>query len=178
MTIRAFKNITPSIAQHAYVDEDSVVIGNVQIGEHSSIWPGTVIRGDVNNICIGDRTNVQDGSMLHVTAPSSDNPDGFPLSIGNDVTVGHGAILHACTIEDECLVGMGATILDGAILKKNVFLAAGSLVPPGKILDGGYLWVGNPARRVRELTEKELQFFSKSAKNYVVLKAIYLNEME
>ncbi len=173
MTIRPFKNITPTIAESAYVDEDAVVMGDLHIGEQSSVWPATVIRGDVNYIRIGSRTNIQDGSLLHVTAASNDHPKGFPLIIGNDVTVGHGAILHACTLEDACLVGMGATVLDGAILRKNTLLAAGSLVPPGKELEGGYLWMGSPAKKVRPLSEKELRFFCQSSQKYAVLSAQY-----
>ncbi len=173
MTIRSFKNITPTVADSAYVDEAAVVIGDLHIGEQSSVWPGTVIRGDVNYIRIGSCTNIQDGSVLHVTATSDDHPKGFTLIIGNDVTVGHGAILHACTIEDACLVGMGATILDGAILRKNTLLAAGSLVPPGKELEGGYLWMGSPAKKVRPLSEKEMQFFCQSSKKYALLSAQY-----
>ena len=178
MSIRAFKGISPTIAASTYIDQDATVIGDVHIGEQSSIWPAVVIRGDVNYIRIGDQTNVQDGSVLHVTAPNERDPDGFPLVIGDRVTIGHGAILHACTVEDECLVGMGATVLDGAILKKNVLLAAGSLVPPGKELEGGYLWVGSPVKRVRALTEAELQFFNKSAKNYMELSVYYIGEAE
>ncbi len=173
MSIRAFKGINPTIAESAYIDEDATVIGDVHIGEASSVWPSVVIRGDVNYIRIGEATNIQDGSVLHVTAPNENNPEGFPLIVGNQVTVGHGAILHACTIEDECLIGMGATVLDGAILKKHVLLAAGSLVPPGKELEGGYLWVGSPVKRARPLTEQELQFFRKSSKNYVELAVCY-----
>jgi len=173
MSIRPFKGITPSIADSAYVDEHAVVIGDVQIGEQSSVWPGTIIRGDVNPIVIGSGSNIQDGSILHVTAPNESNVDGFPLTIGNHVTVGHGAILHACTIEDGCLVGMGATVLDGAILRKGVLLGAGSLVPPGKELQGGYLWIGSPVKMARPLTKAELQFFDKSAKNYMELMTHY-----
>lgn len=173
MSIRSFKGVMPTIADSAYIDEDAVVIGAVKIGERSSVWPGTVIRGDVNPISIGSGSNIQDGSVLHVTAPNESNANGFPLIIGNNVTVGHGAILHACTIENGCLVGMGATVLDGAILKEGVLLAAGSLVPPGKVLQGGYLWVGSPAKKARPLTEAELQFFEKSAKNYIKLMSHY-----
>lgn len=175
MSIRPFKGITPAITDSTYVDQDSTVIGDVHIGEHSSVWPAVVVRGDVNHIRIGAETNIQDGSVLHVTAPSEANPKGYPLIIGDRVTVGHGAILHACTVEDECLIGMGATVLDGAIVRKNVLLAAGSLVPPGKELEGGYLWVGSPVRRARALSDTEMQFFSKSATNYVELSVCYMD---
>lgn len=177
MSIRPFNGITPTIAESAYVDEDAVVIGDVHIGEQSSIWPGTVIRGDVNYIRIGHSSNIQDGSILHVTAPNDDNPEGLPLIIGNHVTVGHGVILHACTVEDACLVGMGATVLDGAILRGKTLLAAGSLVPPGKELEGGYLWMGSPAKKARALTETELQFFHKSCKNYAALLGQYKGQL-
>ncbi len=173
MSIRPFNNMTPTIVESAYVDEDAVVIGDVHIGEQSSIWPGAVIRGDVNYIRIGHSSNIQDGSILHVTAPNEDNPEGLPLIIGNNVTVGHGVILHACTVEDACLVGMGATVLDGAILREKTLLAAGSLVPPGKELEGGYLWMGSPAKKVRVLTKMELQFFQKSCKKYMALSGQY-----
>lgn len=173
MGIRPFNDMTPTIAESAYVDEDAVVIGDVHVGEQSSIWPGTVIRGDVNYIRIGHSSNIQDGSILHVTAPNDDNPEGLPLIIGNNVTVGHGVILHACTVEDACLVGMGATVLDGAILREKTLLAAGSLVPPGKELEGGYLWMGSPAKKARALTEAELQFFYKSCKKYTALSDQY-----
>ena len=173
MSIRPFKGVAPTIAESAYVDQDSTVIGDVHIGEQSSIWPAVVIRGDVNHIRIGSETNVQDGTVLHVTAPNESNPEGFPLIIGDRVTIGHGAILHACTVEDECLVGMGATVLDGAILRKHVLLAAGSLVPPGKELESGYLWVGSPVKRIRPLNEAELHFFNKSSTNYVELSVCY-----
>jgi len=171
--IKPFQGIHPTIAESAYIDDSAVVIGDVVIGEHSSVWPTTVIRGDVNHIRIGECSNIQDGSVLHVTAPQADNPAGFPLIIGHNVTVGHRAILHACTIGDSCLIGMGATVLDGAILEDRVLLAAGSLVAPGKHLEGGYLWVGSPAKRSRPLTEKEISWFDISAKNYSGLKEIY-----
>ncbi len=172
--IRAFKGIRPTLDPSAYIDEAACVIGDVVIGADSSVWPNTTIRGDVNHIRIGARTNIQDNSVLHVTAPNADHPAGFPLIIGNGVTVGHGVVLHACTVEDDCLVGMGAIVLDGAILRKNVLLAAGSLVPPGKELEGGYLWVGSPVKRSRPLTEKEIQWFSHSARHYEKLKNEYL----
>lgn len=174
--IRRFKGVLPTIDASAYIDPAAVVIGDVHIGAGSSVWPNTVVRGDVNHIRIGARTNIQDNSVLHVTAPGDGTPNGFPLIIGNNVTVGHGVILHACTVEDDCLIGMGSTLLDGAVLRKNVLLAAGSLVPPGKELEGGYLWVGSPARRARPLTEKELKWFERSASNYVGLGAQYIKE--
>jgi carbonic anhydrase/acetyltransferase-like protein (isoleucine patch superfamily) len=174
MTIRRYQGISPSIASSAYVDASAVVIGDVTIGEDVSLWPMVVARGDVNSIEIGARTNIQDGTILHVSHDSEFAPGGFPLRIGADITVGHQVILHGCHIEDGCLVGMGATVMDGAILRSGVLLGAGSLVPPGQVLDGGYLWVGSPARRVRPLREQEYAFLEYSPRHYVELKNQYL----
>jgi len=176
MTIRRFKNITPRIAPGVYVDDTALVLGDVTIGEHASIWPMCVVRGDVNAITIGARSNIQDGSVLHVTHDSEFAPGGFPLVIGADVTVGHKAVLHACTVGNLCLVGMGATVLDGAVLRDKVMLGAGSLVAPGKELEGGYLWLGSPARRIRELTEQELRWLEYSSAHYVDLKDRHLRD--
>jgi len=173
--IRPYKNILPKIADTAYIDTAACVIGDVVIGEDSSIWPMVAVRGDVNSIRIGERTNVQDGCVLHVTHAGPLSPDGFALTIGNDVTVGHNAVLHACTVEDLCLIGMGVVVLDGAVIKTGAMVGAGSIVSPGKELQGGYLYLGTPARQVRELTEKEKEFLSYSAKHYVALKNDYLN---
>lgn len=170
MTIRTFENHTPDIAETAFVDDSAVVTGNVEIGADSSVWPMCSIRGDIHSIRIGERTNIQDGSILHVTHESEFAPGGNALSIGSDVTVGHNAVVHACTVEDLCLIGMGSVILDGAIVRKGAIVGAGSLVSPGKELEGGYLWIGSPARRARELTEKEKAFLSYSSSHYVDLK--------
>ena len=170
MTIRKFENYTPEIAKSAFVDEASVVTGDVKIGEDSSIWPMCSVRGDINSIRIGERTNIQDGCVLHITHDSEFAPGGAALVVGDDVTVGHNVVLHACTIEDECLIGMGAVVLDGAIVQSGAMVGAGSLVPPGKVLEGGYLWLGSPVKRVRELSEKEQDFFKYSAMHYVKLK--------
>lgn len=174
MNIRHYKNRLPNIGPSAYIDESACVIGNVTVGEDTSIWPMTVVRGDVNTITIGARTNIQDGAVLHVTCDSEFIPGGRPLIIGNDVTVGHGAILHACTIEDLCLIGMNSTVLDGAIVKSKTMVAAGSVVAPGKVLEGGYLYVGSPAKQARPLTEKEFAYLEFSARHYVKLKNDYL----
>ncbi|MBI3898807.1 MAG: gamma carbonic anhydrase family protein [Gammaproteobacteria bacterium] len=174
MAIQPFKNIRPAIAETAFVHESAAIIGDVVIGDDASIWPQCSVRGDVNYIRIGARTNIQDGAVIHVTSPHPYAPQGTPTVIGDDVTVGHQCILHACTVEDLCLIGMGSAILDGAILRKGVLLGAGSLVTEGKELEGGYLWVGRPARRMRELTEQEKAWFAKSAKHYVDLKNNYL----
>lgn len=170
MTIRQFENYAPEVDKTAFVDESAVVTGNVKIGEDSSIWPMCSVRGDIHSISIGQRSNIQDGSVLHVTHDSEFAPGGHPLVVGNDVTVGHNVVLHACTIEDECLIGMGAVVLDGAMVRRGAMVGAGSLVPPNKVLDGGYLWLGSPVKRARELSEKEKAFFKYSAKHYVELK--------
>lgn len=173
MAIRPYKTILPRIGERAYVDEAAAVIGDVQLGEDTSIWPMTVVRGDVNAIRIGARTNIQDGSVIHVTHKSSSDP-GHPTLIGDDVTVGHKVTLHGCMVENLCLIGMGSSILDGAVIRSQVLLGAGSLVTEGKELEGGYLWMGRPARRVRPLTDEERKWFAYSAKHYVKLKDDYL----
>lgn len=174
--IRPFKNIIPKIGKSTYIDESACVIGDVVIGEDSSIWPMVAIRGDVNDISIGDRTNIQDGSVLHVTHKGPLSPGGNALHIGSDVTVGHGAVIHACTIEDGCLIGMGSVVLDGAVIQKGAMVGAGSVVSPGKVLKGGYLYIGTPARQARELNQKEKDFLLYSAEHYVKLKNDYLVE--
>ena len=170
MAVRSFESIQPDLHPTVYVDQQALVSGDVKVGADSSIWPMTVVRGDVNSIEIGARTNIQDGSVLHVTHDSEFAEGGMPLRIGDDVTVGHKAILHACTIEDRCLIGMGAIVLDDAVVRSGAIVGAGALVPPNKDLQGGYLYVGAPAKRVRELTAKEKQFLKYSAEHYVQLK--------
>ena len=169
MPIRSFEDKRPRIADSAYIDPSAVVIGDVSIGAHSSLWPLVVARGDVNSIAIGEYTNIQDGSVLHVTHDGPFSPGGHALRIGSHVTAGHRAILHACTVEDYCLIGMAATVMDGAILRARLILAAGSLVPSGKDLEGGYLYVGSPAKPVRALTDTELAFLEYSAGHYAKL---------
>ncbi|MDH3342784.1 MAG: gamma carbonic anhydrase family protein [Gammaproteobacteria bacterium] len=169
MTIRKFEKFIPEIAESAFVDDSAVVIGDVRLGADSSIWPMCSVRGDINSIRIGERSNIQDGSVLHVTHDSEFAPGGAKLDVGDDVTVGHNVVLHACSIEDACLIGMGAVVLDGAVVKSGAMVGAGSLVPPGKILESGYLWLGSPVKRVRELSEKEKAFFKYSAQHYVKL---------
>ncbi|MGB5275934.1 MAG: gamma carbonic anhydrase family protein [Gammaproteobacteria bacterium] len=170
MAIRTFENYTPKIAQSAFVDQSALVTGDVVIGADSSIWPMCSVRGDIHSICIGERSNIQDGSILHVTHDSEFAPGGHALSIGDDVTVGHNAVVHACTVESLCLIGMGSIILDGAVIRSGAIVGAGSLVSPGKVLDGGYLWLGSPAKRARELTDREKAFLEYSAAHYVDLK--------
>lgn len=167
--IRPFAGTWPEIAPDAWVDETAVVIGDVHIGTRSSVWPGSILRGDIHAIRIGADSNVQDGSVLHVSHDSEFLPGGAALLLGDRVTVGHKVILHGCEIGDDCLIGMGAIIMDRAVLQPNVVVGAGSVVPGGKLLESGYLYVGSPARRVRELTEQELKYFGYSAAHYVRL---------
>jgi carbonic anhydrase/acetyltransferase-like protein (isoleucine patch superfamily) len=174
MNIRTFKNNTPTLGQRVMVDDSAVLIGNVTLGDDSSVWPATVIRGDVNNIHIGERTSIQDGTVLHVSHANNINPEGDALMIGDDVTVGHRVVLHGCTIGDECLIGINSVVLDKAVLQKHVLLGANSLVPPGKVLESGYLYLGSPVKQVRRLTEAELAYFKYSAEHYVTLKDEYL----
>ncbi len=174
MSIRSFNQKRPEIKSSAYVDPSADVIGDVVMGEDCSVWPQAVIRADVHGIRIGDRSNIQDNAVLHVTHDSIYQPGGFALQIGDDVTVGHGAILHGCQIGDGCLIGMGSIIMDGAVLEPGMMLAAGSLVTPGKRLSGAFLWVGSPARQSRRLTDKEQEYLLYSAAHYVKLKNQYL----
>lgn len=177
MNIRPFKGQQPRLGERTYIDPAATVIGDVVIGDDSSIWPGTVVRGDVNFIRIGARTNIQDGTIVHVTHDGPYTPPGgLATIIGNDVTIGHGAIIHACRIEDACLIGMGATVLDGAVVKQHGFVGAGAVVPPGKTVDSGELWLGNPAKPVRKLSDKEIEQLYYSAQHYLRLKDAYLAE--
>jgi carbonic anhydrase/acetyltransferase-like protein (isoleucine patch superfamily) len=170
MATRDFEGHTPKLGARVYIDPMAVVIGDVTIGDDASLWPMVVARGDVQSISIGAGTNIQDGSVLHVTGDNPFSPGGCALRIGERVTVGHGAILHACTVEDLVLVGMGATIMDGAIVRSRTIVAAGSLVPPGKVLEGGFLYLGSPVRQTRRLTDEELAYLPFSAQHYVDLK--------
>ncbi len=172
--IRPYRNWSPEFDDSVYIDPSAQVIGRTTVGSDSSIWPLVAVRGDVNYIVIGERTNIQDNSVLHVARPTEKVEQGYPLLIGDEVTVGHGAILHACTVGDRCLVGMGATVLDGAVLEDEVLLAAGSLVPPGKRLEGGFLWRGAPVSRARALSQDEIAWLKASAGHYVRLKNEYL----
>lgn len=175
MTIKAFEGINPVIAESGYVDDTALVIGDVSIANDSSIWPMTVVRGDVNKITIGHTTNIQDGSILHVTHPHQKHPDGFALHVGNNVTVGHKVILHGCIIEDNCLIGMGSTIMDGAVVHSHVLVGAGSLVSPGKELETGYLYIGSPVKKLRPLSDEEYAWIDYSAKHYKKLKNRYMD---
>ncbi len=170
MTIREFQGVRPKIDDTAYIDDSAVIIGNVTIAEHASIWPMVVVRGDVNKITIGKYTNIQDGSILHVTHDGKYTPGGFDCTVGDYVTVGHRVTVHACTVGDNCLLGMSSTIMDGAIIEDNVILGAGGLVPNGKVLESGYLYVGSPVKRVRKLKEAEIEALRYSAEHYSSLK--------
>jgi carbonic anhydrase/acetyltransferase-like protein (isoleucine patch superfamily) len=174
--LQSFQQHYPEVANSVYVHPSATVIGDVQIGEHSSIWPSVVIRADVNSIRIGRYTNIQDLSMLHVNHRSTQDVNGAPLVIGDYVTIGHTVILHGCTIEGECLIGMGSIVMDKSVVQKHVLLAAGSLVPEGKVLESGYLYVGRPAKKVRALTADEIAHIQYSAQNYVQLKNQYWHE--
>ncbi len=173
MTIRTFKDKTPILAAGVYVDACALVQGDVVINTHSSVWPMASIRGDVNPIRIGAYSNIQDNCTLHVTHDSHYHPQGAHLQIGDYVTVGHHVVLHGCTVHDYCLIGMGSIVLDHAIIESGTLLGAGSLVPARQILDGGFLWVGRPARKVRALTPEETAFLRYSALSYVKLKEDY-----
>ncbi|WP_407333243.1 gamma carbonic anhydrase family protein [Enterovibrio sp. 27052020O] len=174
--LRSYKGIFPQVGARVYIDPTSVLVGNITLGDDASIWPLVAARGDVNHIRLGARTNIQDGSVLHVTHKNKDNPEGYPLIIGDDVTVGHKVMLHGCTIGNKVLVGMGAIVLDGVVVEDNVMIGAGSLVPPGKRLESGYLYVGSPVKQARPLKEAELAFLQKSSDNYVTTKNEYLEE--
>ncbi|WP_281547247.1 gamma carbonic anhydrase family protein [Pseudoalteromonas sp. PAR1] len=176
MTIRSYKGITPTYDNSVYIDESSVLVGDISLGKDSSVWPLVAARGDVNYIRIGERTNIQDGSVLHLTRASKSNPDGYPLIIGDDVTVGHKVMLHGCQLGNRILVGMGAIVMDNAIVEDDVIIGGGSLVPPNKRLESGYLYVGSPVKQARPLTEQERAFLKISADNYVQLKDEYLAE--
>ncbi len=173
-SLRQYQGTSPSIGKNVYIDNSAVLVGDITLADDVSIWPLVAARGDVNKITIGARTNVQDGSVLHVTRKSEHNPAGIPLIIGEDVTIGHKALLHACHVGDRVLVGMGAILLDGAVIEDDVMIGAGALVPPNKRLESGYLYIGSPVKQARPLTEDELAFLKLSADNYVILKDEYI----
>lgn len=176
--IRSYKGIYPKLEKSVYIDESAVLVGDITIGEDSSVWPLVAARGDVNYIQIGERTNIQDCSVLHLTRKTANNPDGYPLIIGDDVTVGHKVMLHGCKLGNRILVGMGAIVMDNAIVEDDVIIGGGALVPPNKKLESGYLYVGSPVKQARPLTDSELAFLKISALNYVELKDDYLAESD
>ena len=175
-TIREFQNKQPKLGNKVYLDPKAVVIGDVNLNDDVSVWPMAVIRGDVNQITIGKGSNIQDAAVLHVTHDGPYSAGGHPLIIGEGVTIAHQAVLHGCRIDDYCLIGIGSIILDAVHVEHHVMLAAGSLVPPGKTLKSGYLYLGNPARQLRLLTDDELANLEYSAQYYVKLKNKYLLE--
>ncbi|CAA0310575.1 hexapeptide repeat-containing protein YrdA [Alteromonas macleodii] len=172
----SFKGVSPTLGKNVYVDGSARIVGDVVLEDDASIWPLVAARGDVNKIRIGARSNIQDGSVLHVTRKSEKNPNGFPLIIGEDVTVGHKCMLHGCQLGNRILVGMGAIVMDGVVVEDDVFIGAGTLVPPNKRLESGFLYVGNPMQKKRPLNDAEMAFLKQSAVNYVVLKDEYLEE--
>lgn len=177
MALRSYKGIAPQVNPTAWIDESAVVIGQCELAESVSIWPNATLRGDVNAIKIGARSNIQDGSVLHTTH-TSDTFKGSQCLVGADVTVGHNVVLHGCIIEDECLIGMGSVVLDNAVVKTQVLVGANSLVPAGKVLESGYLYVGSPVKPLRPLTDEEKAFFKYSAQHYVKLKQDFETEVQ
>lgn len=177
-SLRSFRGTQPVLGQRVLIDPSAVVLGDVELGDDVSVWPQASIRGDMHRITVGARTSVQDGCVLHITHAGPYNPQGWPLHIGNDVTIGHNATLHGCTIGDRVLVGMGATVMDGAVVESDVVIAAGALVTPGKRLCSGYLYTGCPATESRALSEQEMAYFAYSASNYVKLKDQHIAELE
>jgi carbonic anhydrase/acetyltransferase-like protein (isoleucine patch superfamily) len=177
LPLQSFNKHLPQLGARVYVHPTATLIGQLTIGDDASIWPGVVIRADINNITVGVGTNIQDLSVLHVNHRSQQDPLGAPIVIGNHVTIGHSVILHGCTIEDESLIGMGSIVMDKAVVQKHVLLAAGSLVPEGKVLESGCLYVGRPAKRVRALTLEEIAQLKASAHHYIAVKNQYLAEL-
>jgi carbonic anhydrase/acetyltransferase-like protein (isoleucine patch superfamily) len=162
-----FLGVSPTIGENVFIAPTAVVIGDAVIGAGTSVWFNCVIRGDVHQIRIGERNNIQDGTIIHVTGGK------LGTHLGSDITIGHGAILHACTLEDRCFIGMGAVVLDGAVVESGAMVAAGAVVTPGKRVKSGELWAGNPARMLRRLSDEEIAFFPVSAEKYVELAAKY-----
>ncbi|MFC3394048.1 gamma carbonic anhydrase family protein [Brenneria rubrifaciens] len=172
--IRRYKDSFPIVSKNVMIDRSSIVIGKVTLSDDVSVWPLVVIRADVNQITIGARSNIQDGSVLHITHCSEKNPEGNPIIIGEDVTVGHKAMLHGCKIGNRVLVGMGSIILDGAIIEDDVMIGAGSLISPGKRLESGHLYLGSPVKKIRPLAQEEIEGLIYSSNNYVRWKNEYL----
>lgn len=169
MPLYSYHDTYPSISTHAFVSPSADIIGNVTVGSDSGIWFGCVVRGDVSSVHIGEGTNIQDGTIIHVTR------NGHPTSIGDGVTVGHSVTLHACTLKDLCFIGMGAVIMDDVMVESGAMVAAGALVTPGKIVPKGQIWAGSPATYFRDLTEAETRHLTVSRDNYIVHAREYLN---
>lgn len=176
--VRKFLEHEPQIDDTCLIDDTSVVIGQVSLAQDVSVWPYAVLRGDVNSITVGARSNIQDGSVLHVSHKNAEKPEGSPLVIGEDVTIGHKVMLHGCRIGNRVLVGMGTTVLDDTVIEDEVMIGAGSLVPPRKRLQSGYLYVGSPVKQIRPLTDKERGFLKYSAEHYVRLAKQYRQDSE
>ena len=174
MPITNYLDFHPTVGARAYLHASAQIIGDVRIGDDSSVWCNAVLRGDVNHIRIGRCSNIQDFTMGHVSHKNEHNPLGAPLIVGDDVTIGHSVILHGCTIGNECLIGMGSIVMDDVNVLANVMVGAGSLVPPGKVLESGFLYVGRPVRQVRALTAEEIAYLRYSAEHYVRVKNNYL----
>jgi carbonic anhydrase/acetyltransferase-like protein (isoleucine patch superfamily) len=175
MTLRDYQGVSPSLGARVYIDDCALVIGRVTLGDDVSIWPFAVARGDIHHIEIGARTNIQDGCVLHVVHDGPYRPGGLSLRVGDDVTVGHKAVLHAAAIGNRCLIGIGAVILDGAVIEDEVIVGAGSIVPPGKRLARRGLYIGSPAQRTRDLNDAAVEQLIYSAAHYVKIKDIYRN---
>ncbi|MCC5942938.1 MAG: gamma carbonic anhydrase family protein [Balneolaceae bacterium] len=165
--IYEFLNKSPQFSESVFIAPSADIIGDVEIGDDSSVWFNVTIRGDVNWIEIGDRCNIQDNCCIHVTNQTN------PTKIGNDVSIGHNATIHGCTIQDRVLVGIQATVLDGVVIEPDVIVAAGCVVPPGKRLESGHMYMGIPAKKVRELTPNEIESIRKNAANYVKYQRTY-----
>jgi carbonic anhydrase/acetyltransferase-like protein (isoleucine patch superfamily) len=168
-SVLPFENSEPSLAENTFIASSAVVIGDVEIGKDSGIWYGCTVRGDTNEIRIGERSNVQDGSVIHVSS------EGQGTYIGNDVTIGHMALIHACTLQDGCFIGMKACIMDGAIVETGAMVAAGALVSPGKIVKSGQVWAGVPAKYIRDMNDKDREMLTWTAAHYVELAQRHAN---
>lgn len=178
MPLTSYLNTSPVLGERVFIHSSSQIIGEVKLGDDSSVWCNTVLRGDVNRIVIGRGSNVQDLTMGHVSHKTPEKPEGSPLLVGDYVTVGHSVILHGCTIGNECLIGMGSIIMDDAIIPDHVMIGAGSLISPGKVLESGMLYMGRPAKLVRALTAEEIAYLRYSAEHYMQVKNNYLKDVQ
>lgn len=178
MPLTNYLNTSPVLGERVFLHASSQVIGDVKLGNDSSVWCNTVLRGDVNRIVVGQGSNVQDLTMGHVSHKTPEKPEGSPLLIGDYVTVGHSVILHGCTIGNECLIGMGSIIMDDVIVGDHVMIGAGSLISPGKVLESGMLYIGRPAKLVRALTPEEIAYLRYSAEHYMQVKNNYLKDVK
>jgi carbonic anhydrase/acetyltransferase-like protein (isoleucine patch superfamily) len=175
MTLGFYLETFPVVGERVFLHPSCQVFGDVTLGDDSSVWCNTVLRGDVNRIVVGRGSNVQDLTMGHVSHKSTEKPQGSPLIIGDYVTVGHSVILHGCTIGNECLIGMGSIVMDDVVVPDQVMIGAGSLISPGKMLESGMLYMGRPAKAIRALTAEEIAYLRYSAEHYIQVKNNYLN---